>query len=212
VTLVPDLARAIPAPTDGGLTYRFRLRRGLRYSTGALVRASDVRSSIERLHRLRAQTIDAYPLALRGERACSRRRCDLSDAIATDDAIGTVTFRLERPNPDFLLNLAAPPYAVLPAGASQHDLTGTGVVGTGAYRVASASAQRVVLERNPRFHAWSSEAQPPACPTASCGASRPPAITQASAPPTLQWTPTSSSLTGFASARPRACESGHLRC
>ena len=36
-TLVPDLAVSVPAPTDGGRTYAFQLRRGLRYSTGAAV-------------------------------------------------------------------------------------------------------------------------------------------------------------------------------
>src|SRR5262249_57946922 len=33
--LVPDLATAIPQPTDGGRTYTFRLRDGSRYSNGA---------------------------------------------------------------------------------------------------------------------------------------------------------------------------------
>ena len=43
-----DCPGDLPAPSDGGLTYRFQLRPGLRYSTGAPVRARDVRASIER--------------------------------------------------------------------------------------------------------------------------------------------------------------------
>ena len=50
--LVPDLALALPAPADGGRTYTFRLRPGIRYSTGALVRPSDVTHSFERLFQL----------------------------------------------------------------------------------------------------------------------------------------------------------------
>ena len=46
--LVPDLARSLPRPTDGGRTYTFRLRAGLRYSTGELVRPYDFRRAIER--------------------------------------------------------------------------------------------------------------------------------------------------------------------
>ena len=46
--LVPDLATAIPKPTDDGRTYRFVLRRGLTYSNGTPVRASDVRRGMER--------------------------------------------------------------------------------------------------------------------------------------------------------------------
>ena len=34
-TLVPDLAVTLPRPADGGTTYTFTLRRGIRYSTGA---------------------------------------------------------------------------------------------------------------------------------------------------------------------------------
>ena len=48
--LVPDLATAVPVPTDGGRTYVFRLRPGIRYSTGVPVRASDLRRELERLY------------------------------------------------------------------------------------------------------------------------------------------------------------------
>jgi extracellular solute-binding protein (family 5) len=51
-TLVPDLATALPAPVDGGRTYTFHLRPGIRYSTGALVRPEDFRRAIERDFRL----------------------------------------------------------------------------------------------------------------------------------------------------------------
>ena len=46
--LVPDLAVSLPTPTDGGKTYIFRLRPGIRYSTGGTVRPSDVRATFER--------------------------------------------------------------------------------------------------------------------------------------------------------------------
>ena len=42
---------SLPAPTDGGRTYAFQLRRGLRYSTGAAVHASDFRRGLERVLR-----------------------------------------------------------------------------------------------------------------------------------------------------------------
>ena len=46
--IVPDLATALPDPTDGGLTYTFHLRKGVRYSTGRPVLAGDIRRGIER--------------------------------------------------------------------------------------------------------------------------------------------------------------------
>ena len=45
----PDLATALPAPADGGRTYSFHLRPGIRYSNGALVRPEDFRRAIERV-------------------------------------------------------------------------------------------------------------------------------------------------------------------
>jgi YVTN family beta-propeller protein len=46
--VVPDLAVALPGVSDGGRTYAFELRPGIRYSTGALVRPADIRRGIER--------------------------------------------------------------------------------------------------------------------------------------------------------------------
>jgi peptide/nickel transport system substrate-binding protein len=163
-TLVPNLARALPPPEEAGTTYRFRLRPGLRYSDGRAVRAGDVRASIERLHRMQAPALSAYPLDVRGEKSCDRRRCNLSDGIQTDARSGTIIFRLRRPNPDFLLHLAVPVYSILPAGSALHPL-GRDLIGTGPYRLTRADAdRRLTLERNPRFRAWSPTAQPPGFP------------------------------------------------
>src|SRR5690349_17075587 len=38
--LVPDLATSIPAPTDGGKTYVFHIRRGIRFSNGQALKPS----------------------------------------------------------------------------------------------------------------------------------------------------------------------------
>jgi peptide/nickel transport system substrate-binding protein len=163
--IVADLARTVPAPTDGGLTYRFQLRPGLRYSTGEPVRAGDVRASIERLHGMRTFALGSLALTLRGEQNCGSRRCDLSRGIESDDTTGTVTFHLRRANPDFLINLAAPIYSVLPSATPPHDVTGPGLVGTGPYHVAAYTPGReVMLARNPRFMPWSNAAQPPGFP------------------------------------------------
>src|SRR6266511_1701775 len=43
--LVPDLATSVPSPTAGGRTYTFHLRKGIRFSNGASLKASDVRST-----------------------------------------------------------------------------------------------------------------------------------------------------------------------
>ena len=46
--LVPDLATDLPEPTDGGRTYVFTIRPGIRYSTGAQVEAADFYRGMQR--------------------------------------------------------------------------------------------------------------------------------------------------------------------
>ena len=50
--VIPALATGAPKITDGGKTYTMTLRKGLRYSNGRTVRASDFRYSIERALKL----------------------------------------------------------------------------------------------------------------------------------------------------------------
>src|SRR5215210_663562 len=47
--VVPGLAEDMPKISEDGPTYEFKLREGLKYSDGSPVKASDFKSSIERL-------------------------------------------------------------------------------------------------------------------------------------------------------------------
>ena len=101
-TLVPDLAVSLPKPSDGGKTYTFQLREGVRYSNGAPVRVGDVRRGLERNYRLKGPGAPYYS-GIVGSEACAKRpaRCVLSRGIVSDDAAGTVTFHLTAPDPEF---------------------------------------------------------------------------------------------------------------
>ena len=46
---MPDLSTSVPSPTDGGKTYTFELRSGIRYSNGEGVTPADFRRAIERV-------------------------------------------------------------------------------------------------------------------------------------------------------------------
>jgi YVTN family beta-propeller protein len=160
--LVPDLALSIPAPADGGATYTFRIRPGIRYSDGQPLRASDFRRGIERLFRVNSPGSSLYT-DIAGAAACARHPgdCDLSRGIVTDDASGTVTFHLTAPNPEFLFELTEFGFAApVPPGTPDHE-TGSGVVpGTGPYKIAGISSSEVRFVRNPFFREWSHAAQP----------------------------------------------------
>jgi ABC-type transport system substrate-binding protein/DNA-binding SARP family transcriptional activator/DNA-binding beta-propeller fold protein YncE len=160
--LVPDLATAVPQPTDEGLTYGFRLRPGLRYSTGVRVRASDFRREFERLFTTHSELAGMFS-TLRGATACAHAPddCDLSAGVDTDDGAGTVVFHLTRADPEFLFKLAQTAARPVPPGTPRAGIATSPVPGTGPYRVARFDpGRRVVLVRNERFHEWSRAAQP----------------------------------------------------
>ena len=165
-TLIPDLAVTLPRPADGGTTYTFTLRRGIRYSNGALVRGSDFRRGIQR--QLSFGANPAYYEGILGAQACAQqpRRCDLNAGIVTNDAAGTVTFKLGQADPDFLYKLAKIMTAPAPPGAPGHlidrapFLPGTGPYMISQYRPDSS----LTLVRNPYFRQWSYAAQPAGYP------------------------------------------------
>jgi YVTN family beta-propeller protein len=163
--LVPDLALQVPAPTDGGRTYSFRLRPGIRYADGELVKASDFRRAVERLFEMSSPGA-AYYSGLVGAHACvaaleNFENCNLSQGVVTNDRSGVVIFHLTAPDPDFLNQITPEAYgAPIPPGTPDSDMGLTPPPGTGPYRIASATPKEVVFKRNPYFREWSHAAQP----------------------------------------------------
>jgi ABC-type transport system substrate-binding protein len=168
--LVPDLAASIPAPTDGGRSYTFRLRPGIRYSTGALVQPADFRRGLERTMRITSTggggSNGEIVSAIVGASACleaPKKPCDLSSGGVADRAAGTVTFHLTAPRQGFLYNLAQVFTYPVPAGTPTRPLPY--VAGTGPYRIVSFDPKTGArLERNPYFREWSRLAQPDGYP------------------------------------------------
>jgi YVTN family beta-propeller protein len=163
LTLVPDLAVALPRPADGGTTYTFTLRRGIRYSNGVLVRASDFRRGLERTLSLGSGS--GYYQDILGAPACLRQPgpCDLAAGIVANDTTRTVTFYLSRPDPDLLYELALLYAVPVPPGAPSY-LVNKGppfVPGTGPYMISRFRPNvSFTLVRNRRFRQWSYAAQP----------------------------------------------------
>ena len=160
--IVPDLAEAIQQ--DGDLTYRFPLRRGIRFSNGRPVRPEDVVASFRRIFKVRSPTADTFYGAIDGAGSClaDPAACTLPGVSADGDVI---TIRLTRPDPEFLIKLALPHASVLPADAPAEDAGTVPLPGAGPYRLASYDPnERLLLERNPFFREWSRDAQPDGYP------------------------------------------------
>ena len=177
-TLVPDLATSLPVPTDDGRTYTFQLRRGIRYSNGAPVRASDFRHELERVFRLDDNYGGSFYTDLVGGSACARapQHCELARGVVADNRAGTVTFHLVAPDPDFLYKLAFPWADAIPARTPDTDLGYAMPPATGPYMTRSVTRTRAAtgphrlafrswtLVRNPHFREWSHDAQPSGYP------------------------------------------------
>ncbi len=164
--LVPDLATALPLVQDGGRTFTFTLRRGVRYSSGIAVRPEDFRRALERQYQA-GTGLAALGVPLAGAQRCGPRHtgCDLSSGVTVDDAAWTVSYHLSAPDPAFLYQLALPFGAAVPSGTPGIGPGTPAVPATGPYLIASYSLGRqVLLARNPRFHPWSATAQPAGFP------------------------------------------------
>jgi peptide/nickel transport system substrate-binding protein len=163
-TVVPDLAVSLPVPTDGGLTYTFTLRDGIRFSNGHVLTPDDVVATVERVLLGKGYS-RFYFTEIVGASTCTPKdpaACDLTEGVVADAQAGTVTFHLIRPAPDFLKALATPWSAIVPAG-TPIELEGEPIPATGPYAISDVRDDgSLVLERNPSFEEWSTDAQPAA--------------------------------------------------
>jgi YVTN family beta-propeller protein len=168
--LVPDLAVSLPAVTEGGKRYTFRVRRGVRYSTGAPVLPEDFRRAIERFFEahLGAEHVPYYDGIIGANRCSHAKPCDLSRGIVVDRSARTVSFHLGTPDPDFLFKLALPFAFAVPAGAPPRDVGMSPLPATGPYRISEfrPKTHTLRLVRNKSFREWSADAQPDGYPDA----------------------------------------------
>ena len=161
--LVPDLAEEIPQPTDGGKTYTFQIRKGIKYSDGSTLKPSDFVTTFERQFTVPGPT--GFYSGIVGADKCTAKKCDLSQGVVADDNAYTLTIHLTAPDPEFLFKLSLPFAFAVPASTSP-KLTGNNVPpGTGPYMWQSYDPNKeAVLVRNPNFKVWNPDAQPDVYP------------------------------------------------
>ncbi len=148
--VVPALAAAPPAVSDGGRRLVFRLRDDARFGPpeNRPVLPSDVKASLERLFLMGSPGRGLYR-GIRGARAFEAAREGGIAGVVARDGAGAVEFRLTRSDPTFLRVLALPFAFVLPRGTPTGDQGAAGVASAGPYRVASyARGAEIDLERN----------------------------------------------------------------
>jgi peptide/nickel transport system substrate-binding protein len=161
--IVPDLATSIPLPTNGGKTYVFHIRRGIKFSNGQTLKPSDFVTTFERQFTVPGPT--SFYSGIVGASACSTKGCSLSKGVVANDSAYTLTINLTAPDPEIMDQLTLPFAYAVPASTSL-KLTGNNVPpGTGPYMWKSYNPNtEAVLVRNPYFKVWNAEAQPAGYP------------------------------------------------
>jgi peptide/nickel transport system substrate-binding protein len=166
-TVVPDLAEAIPTPTNGGKTWVFKLRKGIKFSNGKEVTTADVVASLQRIFKVKSPTSGTFYAGIVGAKACLAKpaTCTLKGGVSANAAARTVTINLVAPDPEFKYKLAVPHASIVPADAAPKDVGTKPIPGTGAYYFASYDTNKqLVMKRNPYFKVWSKAAQPDGYP------------------------------------------------
>ncbi|HEX7291376.1 MAG TPA: ABC transporter substrate-binding protein [Conexibacter sp.] len=150
--LMPGLATGLPDVSSDGLTYRLTLRRGLTFSDGRPVRASDFAYTIERSIRVNWGGKSFYTSYIAGASAYDAGRADAISGITTDDASGAITIRLTEPYGAFPNVLAFPSSGLVPSGTPMRNLSNDPPPGVGPYMITNVSPNRsFTVRRNPRF-------------------------------------------------------------
>jgi peptide/nickel transport system substrate-binding protein len=149
--LVPGLATSLPNVSDGGRTYELTLRKGLRYSNGEAVRASDFGAAIERVFRLNSPGSPFYEDIVGAEAFAQTKRGGIP-GIEANDRTGAITIHLVKPRGTFENELALPTAAPLPAKTPAEDLTPQPPPATGPYVITRSQPGRGwEYERNPQW-------------------------------------------------------------
>lgn len=151
--LIPSLAESFTVSPDG-LTYTFKLRKGVKFTNGRELVASDVKYSIERAVDPKTQGPGAgFFGAIKGFDAVSGGTSPTLDGIAAPDD-QTVIFTLSRPDATFLHVLAINFASVVPKEAVEAAAGDFGKkpVGSGTFVLKEWTVgQRLVFERNPDY-------------------------------------------------------------
>jgi peptide/nickel transport system substrate-binding protein len=151
--LIPGLAEALPTISGDARTYRLKLRSGLTYSDGTLVKASDFEHAIKRVLNMESPGSSLF-LGIAGAQAYAeggRAEGDIS-GIETDDKTGAITIRLAAPDANFSQALATIFAGLVPSRAGFENLTKRPPPGVGPYVIARSQPNReFVLRRNQDF-------------------------------------------------------------
>ncbi|HZT45178.1 MAG TPA: ABC transporter substrate-binding protein [Gaiellaceae bacterium] len=152
-TLVPYLAQSLPKVSSDGKTYTFVLRKGLKYSDGTAVKASDFPATIERDYAVNSPGVGFFSNIVGTDQIAKTGKGTIS-GIQADDSTGTITIHLKQPEGDFEYIVATEFAALVPANSPKKDMSTNPLPSTGPYMIQSYKPNKqAIIVRNPHFDA-----------------------------------------------------------
>jgi len=138
--LVPDIATALPTPTNGGRTYTFQLKNGVRFGppVNREVTSQDITYAMNRLANPKnGGQYGFYYTVIQGWSAAEKGTAKTVSGITTPND-RTIVFTLTQPTGDFLYRMAMPatgpiPHEVANCFEGQPGKYGRNLVSTGPY-------------------------------------------------------------------------------
>jgi peptide/nickel transport system substrate-binding protein len=152
-TIVPYLAESLPTVSSDGKTYTLTLRKGLKYSNGTPIKASDFKATIERDFQIDSPGVGFFGNIVGANQYGTTKKGHIS-GITANDATGVITVKLLAPQGDFQNILATEFAAPVPAATPAKDQSTTPIVSSGPYMIKSYQPNKqAILVRNPNFDA-----------------------------------------------------------
>jgi peptide/nickel transport system substrate-binding protein len=134
--VIPGLAAGLPIVSDGGKTYTATLRKGLVYSNGSPVKASDFAYTIERSSKIPwGGASQFYGGTIVGAAAYAAGKAKTISGITADDATGKITIHLTAPYGAFDNVLAFPSSGLVPSGTPMKNEPNSPPPGVGPYMI-----------------------------------------------------------------------------
>jgi len=134
--VIPGLATALPVISNGGKTYSFTLRKGLVFSNGQPVTASDFTYTVQRAIKIpwggSGQFINTNIV---GAEAYASGKASSISGITTNNSTGQITINLNAPYGAFENVLAFPALGIVPAGSPMKNEPTSPPPGVGPYEI-----------------------------------------------------------------------------
>jgi peptide/nickel transport system substrate-binding protein len=151
--IIPGLAKALPVVSNGGKTYTFTLRSGLKYSNGQAIKASDETYALERDLKVPWQAASFVSGYIVGATAYANGKAKTISGVTTDDAKGTITVNLTQPFTEIEDIFALPGTAPVPQSTPMSNQASKGTIGDGPYKWSSISPNHsYTLVKNTQFN------------------------------------------------------------